>query len=167
MKNKVRTAAGTSPNPTGSPFGTAMKFFKNKGVTLWLDFAVCLLCLGAVIALFVTNGVRGYALDGLTLACGILTLLFALGGTVASLFFRPDHLLTVGLKFVSLVLAAITLSKIILSRVVLVSALFTWDPHNALGWSALYSSIATLVLFLLAIVVLIVCAFLARPRRTD
>ena len=123
------------------------------------SFAV-LFSLGAMIALLVSNAVQGYSLGAIAVLSAIFAFVFLAGGAVTACLFDYKHPLSVGLKLLGLAASCVSILQILSLRIILISALFTWDPHNALGWSAFYSSVVALVFGLITVVTVIVSGFL-------
>lgn len=54
----------------------------------------------------------------------------------------------------------LALGNALSSRILLISALFTWDSNNKVGWSVFYMTVACVVCFFLAVVILIIASFM-------
>ena len=48
----------------------------------------------------------------------------------------------------------------ILSRILLISGLFSWNSMNTAGWKVFYVSVASMVCYVVSIILLIISAFL-------
>lgn len=144
-----------------------MDLIKKGGINFWLDAAACLLTLVGTILYIATNASVGYGLEGgaMGIVFGILAVLLIAGGAYMSLTKGGQHFIPVLLKFAALVLVCVMFATVIVSRAQLVSALFSWDSHNTVGWGVFYTSVADMVFLLLTAVTLIVGAFLAKKEN--
>ena len=142
-----------------------MNIRKIIGYALNLNGLATLLSLCAMVALIVSNSVQGYSLGTIAVLSSVFAVVFLVGGSVTAFIFGRQHPLTAGLKLLGLALLCVSVLEILSVRTILVSALFTWDPHNALGWSAFYSSVVATVFALASVVTLIVSGFVSKDEE--
>jgi hypothetical protein len=142
-------------------------FLKKAGVTFYLDVAAGVLSLVAAILFIATNAARGFAVlnGGMGIAFAVIGLVLIAGGAYLSIRFGAQHFLTAIVKLVALVFLCLAIGVLLSDRVGLASSLFTWDSHNSAGWSAFYSSVVSIIFMLLAVIVLIVNAFLDNKKK--
>ena len=57
-------------------------------------------------------------------------------------------------------LFAAVICGMILSRILLISGLFSWNSMNTAGWKVFYVSVASMVCYVVSIILLIISAFL-------
>jgi len=143
------------------------EFIKKAGLTFWLSAAACLLALIGAIIFIATNATAGYAVlnGGLGIAMAIIGAVLIAGGAYLTMKFGAQHYITAAVKLVALVLLCVALGVLINDRAGLVADLFTWDSHNALGWSVFSTSVVAMVFILLSVVTLIVCAFFGDKKQ--
>lgn len=141
-------------------------FIKNAGLTFFINVLTFILSLIGLIFMLVANGHQGYGLDNvLVIVAQIATLVIIAALTVLSLKFGAQNPFTVALKLFAILFISYSFSVIISSRVLLISALFSWDSHNELGWSVFYDSIVSVVCYLFAVISIIVGGFLGGKKR--
>ena len=145
-----------------------MEFIKKAGLTFWLNAAAGVTALVAFIIMLVSNATPGYGVNmsGLAIAAGIIAVL-AIGGAayLAETKYDGQNPIVVGLNLVALVLVMVVFGLLLGSRADLAAGLFTYDSHNAVGWGALYSSVAAMVFIFITVALLIVTAFLSKKKE--
>lgn len=143
-----------------------MKFLKSAGVNFWLGAVAALFTLIATILLIVTCSTPGYSVSssGLGITFAVLAIILAAAAVFTALKLGDAHPVPSVLGLAALVFNVVAIAVIILGRANLAASLFTFDSHNAIGWSVLGVSIASLVLFLLADIALIVGAFFSKKQ---
>lgn len=135
---------------------------KKLGLTFWFTVVAGILTLTATIIFGVTNSTAGYSVEKgpLGIALGVLAVVLIGVSAFTTYKFGAQNPITAALKLVALIFVCVDISLLVMSRAILASALFTWDAYNDLGWSVLYTSIGAVVVAVIAILVLIVTAFM-------
>lgn len=142
-------------------------FIKKAGVSFWLNIATGVLALVGAIILIVTNGTTGYALEnaGLGITFAVISLVLVAVATFTSYKYGEHSIYTTVLKLIILGLISVEIAVLVSSRAELVTGLLSWDSHNALGWSVFNTSLAGIILLVLANIVLIVSGFLGAKKK--
>lgn len=137
--------------------------------TFILSAVAFLLALAGFIAILVSNGVPGYNLGGIVwFALAIVGAMLCVAAAVAlSLLFEDKELFVTILNLVALILLMLAFGGIIMQRAILASAQFTYDAENAVGWSALNSSLTTVAACFISAVLLAVQAFLPVKKSSS
>ncbi len=137
------------------------EFFKKLGVPFYLSLVACVLTAIGIITTCVGSGVQGYAMSSLggILFCAIAAIVLMVAGAVLSKMLGAHHFIVVALNLVALILLCVAFANVILERAVLASAQFSYDSVNTVGWGVLYNGFASIALFLISAVLLVVGAF--------
>lgn len=138
-----------------------LNFLKNAGVTFYLNVVAAMLVLAAMIALLISNGVSGYALNNSAgaITAAVFALLAAIAVAVTGLKFGNQHIITFVLRVVVIALAMYAVCELTNSRTTVAGALWTWDKNNPIAQNALNTAIVSGVFYVLAILPALVCAF--------
>ena len=134
---------------------------KKLGIAFYLTAASALLIVAGYIAAFVSHGVaeNEYS-DAITIfvlgAIAIVTTIFC---TVTTAKAGKHAAVTYILGLIGMIAVGASIGLIVFERAYLASALFTWDSYNTNGWSAFYTSIASVVLYLLGATLLTASGF--------
>ena len=144
------------------------EFIKKTGLAFWFGSAAALLALIGACIFISTNSTAGYSIiggNGAIAAAFIAAVLFA-AGAYLTVKFGSQHYFTAAAKLAALVLICVALGVMLNDRVGLIADLFTWDSHNALGWSVFDTSVAAMVFMLLSAVAVIISAFFGDKKTT-
>ena len=143
------------------------EFLKKAGLNFWMGAVGSLLAFVGAILFIVTNASVGYevSLGGLGVAFGIIAFLLMAGATYLGTRMGNKHFVVAAMNLIAMVLLTVVIGLLLLSRVDLASGLFTWESSNLVGWSVFTTSVVAIVFLLLAVIVLIVGAFLGKERR--
>lgn len=146
---------------------TAVKTTEFKGKVQTLNVIALLLGIVGLILMVVSHNLSS---ANPVNSIGTMTFLGVLGILLNALAaFAPAR---IGNPYVTLVgfvgsiaLYTIVLGNLINSRILLISALFTWDPDNTLGFRVFYFTVAAAICFVLAIIALIVASFRSDEKK--
>ena len=142
-------------------------FIKKAGIYFWLNVATVALALVGAIILMVTNGTTGYALENaeIGIAFAVISVAMIAAATFTSYKFGEQSVYTTVLKLVALVLISVERIVLVNSRAELVTGLLSWDAHNTLGWSVFNTSLAAIIILVIANILLIVSGFLGNKKK--
>lgn len=138
-------------------------FIKKQSVGFYLNALACILGIAGLIAMIVCSTMTtAYALHSFTiLTVGLVVgiLLIAVAAYAPSRFGNYDYLGTVAVLGAIAAFAAV-IGNVINDRILLISGLFSYNSGNMIGWSVFYATVASLVCLLVAMLLLVVGAFL-------
>ncbi len=97
-----------------------------------------------------------FAVVGIALAC------VAIWADLADVARGLVTMLCLGVAVFLLTYAGI---QVVGERIIAISSLFSWNSANATGWTVFYSTVATLVLYLVSSVVLVIGSFLPIAKK--
>ena len=137
------------------------------GKAFYLYIGAGVLAAIGMILYIVTNGIEGYAMNGGGIGIGavILSVLLAIACAWATKKYNAQHYLTAGLGYGTIAAIMVAMSILISDRAVLASELFTWNSSNTVGWSAFNTGVASAVVLLVAVIIIIVNAFLDNKQE--
>lgn len=123
----------------------------------------CVLGLAGLVAMVISSTMSSantlYGLPKLIALAAVGIVLLALTFLVFPRMGKGDYLSTAsGVAAVALFTSVI--GTVINSRILLISGLFSYNAGNTVGWSVFYVTVASIVCFLLAILLVIVAAFM-------
>lgn len=115
----------------------------NVKAGFYVAAVTCVIMLVGFILYCVSNGVQGYSLSG---AGGYITAgVFALVCAVTLLF--------------------VAFSAMLSNRIGVASAVLTYDGNNEVAWQAFNTGVASMIMYFISAVAIVVCAFIGTGRR--
>lgn len=141
-------------------------FLKKAGAAFWIDAVSAVMALVMAIVFIVISATPSYGLsgEGMCVALSIITFILISASAYLSVKAGSQHCLTAIVRVVALVLLCVLLYTLVAGRVDLISALFSWDSYNEIGWKTFYISVVCLAFLLLSLVTLIVSAFVRSEK---
>ena len=91
---------------------------------------------------------------------GIIGLVFIAVQLVAPSAWRKNGYLSLVAIMGAIVMFTMIIGNVLNSRVLLISGLFSFNSQNTVGWNVLFVTIVSMVCFLVAILLLIISAFM-------
>jgi hypothetical protein len=133
---------------------------KNKKITVSLSIAALLVLVGLIVFI-VSNATQGYVMKnaGWIIAAGVVAIALV-SFTAYAYGSSSDKIWVTGTMFAALVLVCVSFGFTLINRVALAAALFTYDSLNKLAWRAFNTGMINIGLYLLAAIILTVCAFM-------
>lgn len=138
-------------------------FIKKQGAGFYFNALAAVAGLAALIAMVVSSTMsQAYALNSFPLfvlgaAAGIL--LIAAAVYAANRWGNYDYVSTISVV-VAVALFSAVIGGIIMNRILLISGLFSWNSANMVGWDVFYASVASIVCYVVSILLLIIGSFL-------
>lgn len=138
-------------------------FLKKQGSGFYFQVLAVIAAIAAMITMVISsnistadalNSLSAYLLEA---TAGIALILVSLYSS--NRFGNYDYISTIALMG-AVAFFSTVICGMILSRVLLISGLFSWNSMNTVGWSVFYVSVASLVCYVVSIVLLIISAFL-------
>lgn len=146
-----------------------LDLIKRQGISFYLTVGVVVLSIVGFITMLMSSGTQGYAISNLALT--VVAVIVAVLASVAGLYLadkQGGHSLVVAvLSLVACVLLTYAFSNILLNRAELVSALFTYDAVNTIGWGVFYKALVAMICFLVSAVLVIVIAFTGKNKKAE
>lgn len=138
-------------------------FMKKQGAAFYFHALSAVFGIVALVAMVISSTMNeAYALNSLPLfalgaIAGIILILLII--YAANRWGNYDYIGTLsGVAAVALFSAVI--GGIIMNRILLISGLFSWNSGNTPGWNVFYASVASIVCFVVSILLLIIGSFL-------
>lgn len=142
-------------------------FLKKQGAGFYIQALALAAAVAAVITMVISsnisaaeslNSLHTYLVEALVGIAMILVAVYA-----SNRFGNYDLISTIALMAAVGLFSAV-ICGMILSRVLLISGLFSWNSMNTLGWRVFYVSVASMVCYLVSIILLIISAFLKTTK---
>lgn len=134
---------------------------KKLNVINYIEILGAILALAGYILLLVTNSIQGYAIgksSGLLITLDTLGVIALVSSLVLKVMKKQNSIASI-LVLVALIAFGFNFGYILYNRVALAANLLTYDGNNILGWLALKTSIAEIVLFVISSVLFTVTGF--------
>lgn len=138
-------------------------FIKKQGAGFYFNALAVVTGLAALIAMVASSTMsQAYALNSFPLfvvgaAAGIL--LIAAAVYAANRWGNYDYVSTISIVAAVALFSAV-IGGIIMNRILLISGLFSWNSANMVGWDVFYTSVASIVCYVVSILLLIIGSFL-------
>lgn len=136
---------------------------KKQSLSFYLNAVTCVLGIAGLVTLIISSTMSSAnALHGLPLLA-----VLAVGGIVLialAMYMSSRNGLAVYISFASVVAAIALFTTVvgntISSRILLISGLFSFNSGNMVGWNVFYVTVASIVCFLVSVLLLIVGSFM-------
>ena len=141
---------------------------KKQGLASYLNVIACIVAIVGLVTLTICSTMEeAYALNSFTLlfaggVTGIALILFAI--FASNRWGNYDYASTISLA-AAVAIFTVIIGNVINNRILLISGLFSFNAGNKLGWSVFYVTVISLVCFLIAILLMIVGAFMRTTKE--
>jgi hypothetical protein len=129
-----------------------INILKKLNIINYLEILAALVALAGYILLLVTNSIQGYAIGespALLVTFDTLGVIAIVAALTLKVMNKPNWISSL-LILVALITFGFNFGYVLYNRVALAANLLTFDGNNVLGWLALKTSIAEIVLFVIS-----------------